>query len=132
MRTGRKLRRGKSIKQDKPSGDLNLIFKGGWCHGAPNGIIEDGSGQLWLAFLEWSVRPGMNRPIPGTEFKRLDSVAALAWIENASQFLDGYECDVADICRIALGDLRRLASTGKPQLRKAALREPQNFPGRGN
>lgn len=70
----------------------------------PNTLLEDEAGQLWLAFM-----------VDGTidddgGYEPVDAVTALEWLQHVSEFTEGYDCDVADVCRIALAELARRPS----------------------
>jgi hypothetical protein len=70
----------------------------------PNSLFEDASGKLWLGFTEHFELD------PEGGFEAVDVETALAWLQYVSEFSDGAEFDVADICRIALAELARRPS----------------------
>ena len=94
-------------KPGKPSGELEVLLQmdNQWSK-LKNTLLEDASGQLWLASYEPRVQltPEL---IEATNFKQVDVVAALTWIKNVAEFADGFDGDIADVCRIALAELAR-------------------------
>ena len=92
-------------RQGIPQGELNQIIcmSMEWSK-IPNTLLEDEAGQLWLAFM-----------VDGTidddgGYEPVDAVTALEWLQHVSEFTEGYDCDVADVCRIALAELARRPS----------------------
>lgn len=100
----------KPSEPGKPKGKLELLvqFENEWSR-IPNTLLEDASGHLWLAHCtphaQWT--PEL---IEATAFEAADVVGALTWIQNVSDLCDGYDGDVADVCRIALAELARRPS----------------------
>jgi hypothetical protein len=70
----------------------------------PNTLFEDATGQLWLAFTKEG-RPGEIDPDGGFEAVTVEE--ALDWLQHVSEFTDGHDGDIADVCRIALAELAR-------------------------
>lgn len=97
----------KQTKPGKPGGELEVLLQmeNQWSK-VKNTLLEDASGQLWLASLEHRMQltPEL---IEATNFKPVDVVTALTWIKNVSEFADGFDGDIADVCRIALAELAR-------------------------
>jgi len=94
-------------KPGEPKGKLKVLVQmdRDWSK-IPNTLLEDESGQLWLG---WCEPHGHNCPQPmeGTILELVDVESALTWIKNVSEFADGYDGDIADVCRIALAELAR-------------------------
>ena len=99
-------------KLGKPKGELNQIarMEADWSK-IPNVLFEDEAGQLWLAFVKGKIGQGEIDEEGG--FEAVDVVSALTWLKNVSEFCDGYDGDIADVCRIALRELARRAPGGK-------------------
>ena len=95
-------------RQGKPKGKLEVLLQMGnkWSR-IPNTLLEAESGQLWLAFAE-ARKPDKIDPEGGFEAVTVET--ALEWIQRVSEFCDGYDGDIADVCRIALAELARRPS----------------------
>jgi len=94
-------------KFGKPKGKLECLVQmaDNWSK-IPNTLLEDEAGQLWLSSQDVRLTSQGERMKRGA-FEAVDTVAALTWIKNVSEFCDGYDGDIADICRIALAELAR-------------------------
>ena len=90
-------------RQGKPKGELNEIIHmaADWSK-IPNTLFQDATGQLWLAFTEVR-KPGKIDPDGGFEAVTVEE--ALIWAQHVAEFCDGYDGDIADVCRIALAEL---------------------------
>jgi hypothetical protein len=91
----------KLARSGKPKGKLNAIcaMENDFSR-IPNALFEDEAGQLWLAFAEhFKIQPEGG-------FEAVNVETALAWLQYVSEFVDGYDCDIADICRLALREIR--------------------------
>jgi hypothetical protein len=101
----------------KPKGKLNSIcaMENDFSR-IPNALFEDEAGQLWLAFVE---RHELQKE---GGFEATDVEGALAWLQYVSEFVDGYDCDIADICRLALREIRS-RPTALQMVKKAVLEE---------
>jgi hypothetical protein len=87
----------------------------------PNMLCEDAAGQLWLAFAHGRM-PGKIDPEGGFEAVTVET--ALEWVQHISEFTDGYDGDIADVCRIALAELARRPSDLE-RVQRAVLEERQ-------
>ena len=103
----------------KPKGELNQIIRmaAEWSK-IPNTLFEDAAGQLWLAFTEGRL-PGEIDKEGG--FEAVNVETALEWLQAVSEFTDGYDGDIADVCRIALAELARRPKD--PERVQKAMRE---------
>jgi len=97
----------------KPKGELRALVQmaADW-RKVPNTLLEDETGQLWLAYCE-PERNGRAEVKKGTSVELVDVAGALTWLQNVSELCDGWSGDVADVCRIALGELARRPAVGK-------------------
>ena len=89
-------------KRGTPRGDCAVLAKmeAEWTK-TPNALMEDEAGHLWLAFMH----KGAIDDDEGYEPVTVEE--ALTWLQHVSELADGYDVDVADVCRIALGELAR-------------------------
>ena len=68
-----------------------------------NTLFEDATGQLWLA----STKERMpSEAKPEGEFEAVTVEEALEWMQHVLEFCDGWDGDPADICRLALREIR--------------------------
>ena len=92
-------------RKGKPSGELNqiILMDKEWSK-LPNTLLEDATGQLWLAFVHGYLPSEID---PEGGFEAVTVQEGLEWIQNVSEYADGWDGDVADVCRIALAELAR-------------------------
>ena len=94
-------------KANTPRGEVELliVMHRQWQR-IPNTLIEDETGQLWLAYGNyWSEEINTDRG-----YQSVDVIQALTWLHDVSDWCDGWCGDVADVCRIALTELKRKAA----------------------
>ena len=93
-------------KLGQPKGDVDVLCQmdAEWAN-IPNVLIEDEAGQLWLGYM---CRTGAIGDEEGYEAVTVEE--ALTWMQHVSEFVDGYTCELADVCRIALAELARRPS----------------------
>jgi hypothetical protein len=94
----------------------------------PNTLLEDANGELWLAFT--SERFNCGEPTAADLQSDPEAVTveeALEWMQHVLEFCDGYDGDPADICRLALRELRSRPST-LDMVRRAVLEDRKYFP----
>lgn len=98
----------KQARKGIPHGDCDVLIQMGneW-NRIPNALMEDADGNLWLAFMH----DGTTDDDEG--YEAVSVIEALTWAQHVSEFCDNYSGDIADVCRIALAELRR-----GPALRK--------------
>ena len=89
----------------RPKGELNRLIRmsAEWSK-IPNTLFEDVAGKLWLAFTSKGEPTEID---PDGCFEAVTVEEALEWLQAVSEFTDGYDGDVADVCRIALAELAR-------------------------
>jgi len=109
----------KQIILGTPRGKCEPLFVMGesWLK-IPKALLEDAAGNLWLAFVE----KGEIDKEGG--FEPADVVQALTWLQHVSEYCDGWDGDIADVCRIALGELARRPSDLE-RVRRAVMEETQ-------
>jgi hypothetical protein len=104
-------------KSDEPKGKLDQVFRmeAEWSR-VPNTLLEDQTGQLWLAFT-------VSSEIDTDEgFEAVTAEEALTWLQHALEFSDSWDGDPIDICRLALQEIRSRPSDGE-RVQRAALAE---------
>lgn len=94
----------KEATRGQPRGNVEVLCQmhATWSK-IPNVLLEDEAGQLWLAFM-----CGRNGTIDDDNgYEAVTVEEGLEWIKTVSEFTDGWDGDVADVCRIALAELAR-------------------------
>lgn len=88
----------------KPKGELKQLarMEASWSK-LPNTLIEDETGQLFFAFTDERLGDAIE---PDGGFEAVDVETALDWLQHVSDFVDGWDGDVADVCRLALREIR--------------------------
>lgn len=114
-----------AARQGKPKGELNQLIRmsAEWSK-IPNTLYEDEAGNLWLAFTKQG-EPGCPGAIDEEGgFEAVSVETALDWLQHVSEFTDGHDGDVADVCRIALAELARRPSY-VDMVKRAVMEEMQ-------
>ena len=97
-----------------PKGELTLLFQmeAEWAR-IPNSCFEDEAGQLWLAHAKLRAEPVKIDTERG--YEAVTGKEFLEWLHHVLEFVDGYDGDPVDICRIALAELARRSDLARVQ-----------------
>jgi hypothetical protein len=111
----------KAAMQGKPKGELELLFQmeAEWSR-IPNTCFEDEAGRLWLADAKLRSNPIQIDTERG--YEAVTGEEFLDWMLHVLEFVEGYDGDPVDICRIALREIRS-RPTGVQRVKKAMREE---------
>jgi hypothetical protein len=94
----------------------------------PNTLLEEANGKLWLTFT--GNRFNCGEPTQSDLQSDPEAVTveeALEWLQQVLEFCDGYDGDPADICRLALREIRSRPSPLE-MVRRAVREDRKHFP----